>query len=70
MHDLLRYGIETVLIDDYNQIPEILKEVKKISKCNNIFISGAAQEYGAAWEKTAPIFIKKLVSNIYKKIIK
>ena len=29
MHDLLRYGIETVLIDDYNQIPEILKEVKK-----------------------------------------
>ena len=28
MHDLLRYGIETVLIDDYNQIPEILKEVK------------------------------------------
>lgn len=67
MHDLLRYGIETVLIDDYNQIPEILKEVKKISKCNNIFISGAAQEYGAAWEKTAPIFIKKLVSNIYKK---
>ena len=34
MHDLLRYGIETVLIDDYNQIPEILKEVKKISKCN------------------------------------
>lgn len=63
MHDLLRYGIETVLIDDYNQIPEILKEVKKISKCNNIFISGAAQEYGAAWEKTAPIFIKKLVSK-------
>lgn len=67
IHDLLRYGIETVLVDDYSEIPEILRGVKKISKCNNIFISGAAHEYGAAWEKTAPTLIRELVSTLYEK---
>lgn len=67
IHDMLRYGIETVLIDDYNEIPVILKDIKKMTKCNNIFISGAAHEYGSAWENTAPMFIKKLISALYKK---
>ncbi len=67
MHDMLRYGIETILIDDYNEIPNILNDIKKMCKCNNIFISGAAHEYGDEWEKTAPIFINKLISTLYKK---
>lgn len=66
IHDLLRYGIETVLIDDYEQIPVILSEVKRITKCNNIFISGAAHEYGEAWVKTGPMFIRNLAKALYK----
>lgn len=67
MHDMLRYGIETILIDDYSEISNILKDIKKMTKCNNIFISGAAHEYGDIWEKTAPMFIKELISTLYKK---
>lgn len=65
IHDLKRYGIEAVLIDNYNEIPSILGDVKKESKCNTIFISGAAHEYGIHWEKTAPLFIKNLVKELY-----
>ena len=67
IHDLKRYGIETVLIDSYDQIPAIFKEIKTASKCKNIFISGAAHEYGKDWETTAPLFIKKLVSSLCQK---
>ena len=67
INDLKRYGIETVLIDDYADIPNILYEIKQMSKCNSIFISGAAYEYGADWEDTAQPFIRKLASELYKK---
>lgn len=66
IHDLKRYGIEAVLIDSYNEIPNILKDVQKAAKCNNIFISGAAHEYGEAWESSAPLFIKNLVKELYR----
>lgn len=42
------------------KFPEILKEVKKISKCNNIFISGAAQEYGAGVGKDSTYLYKEI----------
>lgn len=66
INDLKRYGIETVLIDSYNQIPTILSKIKRSTKCKNIFISGSAQEYGPAWEKTAPTFIRSLASQLCK----
>lgn len=53
IHDLMRYGIEAVLIDNYVQIPHILSDIQRETKCNSIFISGAAHEYGTAWEYTA-----------------
>ena len=67
IHDLRRYGIETVLIDSYDQIPIILQQIKTAVKCKNIFISGAAHEYGKEWAETAPLFIKSLVSELCKK---
>lgn len=67
IHDLMRYGIEAVLIDDYEQIPDILSDIQRETKCNSIFISGAAHEYGTAWEKTAPQFIRSLVRELYQK---
>ena len=65
IHDLKRYGIEAVIIDSYNEIPNILKDIHKESKCNTIFISGAAHEYGICWSKSAPLFIKNLVKKLY-----
>lgn len=67
IHDLMRYGIEAVLIDNYVQIPHILSDIQSETKCNSIFISGAAHEYGTAWEYTAPQFIRALVKELYQK---
>ena len=67
INDLKRYGIEAVLLDSYNEIPNILEDIQKRAKCNNIFISGAAHEYGLAWENTAPLFIRKLVEQLCHK---
>lgn len=65
IHDLRRYGIEAVLIENYEDIPFILKNVQKEVKCNNIFISSAAHEYGEKWDSVAPLFIKNLVKELY-----
>ena len=64
IHDLQRYGIEAVLIDRYSEIPVILSDIQRQAKCNCVFISGGAHEYGEAWEKTAPLFINKLVKEL------
>lgn len=67
IHDLMRYGIEAVLLNDYKQIPDILTDIQRETKCNTIFISGAAHEYGSAWKNSAPQFIRSLVRELYRK---
>ncbi|EOI7546355.1 SIR2 family protein [Enterococcus hirae] len=43
--DLRRYGIETILLDSYDEIPSILDEVNKAYLSKNIFISGSISSY-------------------------
>ncbi|MGD0088555.1 MAG: SIR2 family protein [Planctomycetota bacterium] len=45
--DLRRYGIETLLIDDYGQVTKILRELVRRANLTNVLISGSAHEYGA-----------------------
>ncbi|WP_313190926.1 SIR2 family protein [Sphingobacterium sp.] len=45
IENLLRYGINPILIKEYSDITIILSEVEKRVKRNNIFISGAAHQY-------------------------
>ena len=65
IHDLERYGIEAILLNSYDEITSILKDIFAGYKSNSIFISGSAQEYGETWNKTAPNFIKELVRELY-----
>ncbi|NQV38260.1 MAG: SIR2 family protein [Candidatus Marinimicrobia bacterium] len=44
--DLKRYGIQALMIDDYNEITEVLLLIQTKLRRRNIFISGAAHEYG------------------------
>jgi len=44
--DLKRYGIQALMIDDYNEITEVLQLIQTKLRRRNIFISGAAHEYG------------------------
>lgn len=49
--DLMRFNIETVLVTDYSQIPEILGEIHKRLRAKTIFIGGSAAEYGT-WSQS------------------
>ncbi len=49
--DLKRYGIQTVLLDDYSQITVILENIEKNYKLNNIFVSGSISKYDNVWTK-------------------
>ncbi len=42
VRDLLRYGIETVFVERYEEITEILRSLEMMGKRNNVFISGSA----------------------------
>lgn len=59
--NLERYSIHTLLIDDYNDIESIMKEIEQQYMAYKILISGSAVEYDKfADKKTAQDFIYKL----------
>ena len=66
INDLKRYGIQVLLIDEYEEITTILKMVEDNVKRKNIFISGSAHEYGD-WEESAAL---SLANKLSKRIIK
>lgn len=44
--DLRRFGIQTLLIEEYPDIPKILKEIQSRFLKKTIFIAGSAEEFG------------------------
>ena len=61
IENLERYGIYTLLIDEYNDIEEIVKEIEQRYMAYRIFISGSAVEYAQFMnEKDAKDFIYRL----------
>lgn len=45
INDLKRYGIQTIEIDNYNDLTNILRSVEERYKQNTVFISGSAEDY-------------------------
>lgn len=62
--DLKRYGIQALMIDDFPDIPIILKEIENRYKKKTIFISGSAEEYGNWDRNQAQSFIHLLSKTI------
>lgn len=62
--DLKRYKIKALLIDKYEDVTEILKEVERRYKKKSIFISGSAEEYGTWDTFEAQKFIHLLSKGI------
>jgi len=58
--DLARFGIQTVLVDEYKEVTELLEDLATKYKRNSIFISGAAHEYGKWAAKDALDFAHDL----------
>lgn len=65
--DLKRYGIQTIFVDDYSEITEILRELESAVLANNIFISGSADFFEGAWEKTK---VEKLAYKLANQLVK
>ncbi|MEL0537322.1 SIR2 family protein [Staphylococcus debuckii] len=49
MDDLSRYGIQTLLVDDYYEIPLILEKIYNLQLSDSIFISGSIEFYNEKW---------------------
>jgi hypothetical protein len=43
--DLHRYNIQPILVEEYNEVPELLKELNRRSHLRDIFISGSAIDF-------------------------
>ena len=66
VRDLLRFGIQAVLVDEYEDIPVILREIESRFLKKTIFISGSAEEYGA-WDKQEALnFVHSLCASLVK----
>jgi Sir2- and TIR-associating SLOG family/SIR2-like domain len=61
--DLKRFGIQTVLVEDYPAITALLQKVASQYKRRSVLVSGAAEAYGAWSKEDAESFLYKL-SNL------
>lgn len=66
VQDLLRFGIKTLLVDEYSEITDILHEIEKLYRRKTVFISGAAHEYSPYEKEKACQFVYKLSQDLVK----
>lgn len=64
VRDLKRYGINVVFVDKYDDITEILSNIRNRINRKHIFISGSAYEYGTFGQKKLENFVYKLSNTL------
>lgn len=64
INDLKRYGIKSLVINDYSEITAILSEIENGYKKKTIFISGSAETYEPFDKNEAIGFVHNLAKNI------
>lgn len=62
--DLKRFGIQTILINEYKDITGLLRKIAANYKRSSIFISGAAEEFG----NLSPIDARSFIHDLSKQI--
>lgn len=68
INDLSRYGIQAVLLEEYSQITEILREIEESYNLNNIFISASFSVPVGGWTyENALNFAHNLSKALVKK---
>lgn len=64
INDLKRYKIKALVVEEYTDITEILKEIERRFRKKTVFISGSAEEYGLWNRQEAQGFIHSLSKSI------
>ncbi|QNB47789.1 hypothetical protein BR63_16830 [Thermanaerosceptrum fracticalcis] len=67
INDLKRFSINTILVDEYQEITSILRMIEDSFRKNSIFISGSAEDYGAMSEDTAKELLHGLSNELVKR---
>jgi hypothetical protein len=67
IRDLERYNIRAVMVDRYEDVTDILKQVESRHKNRTIFVSGAAHDYGRYSSAEALDFVHRLSSELVAK---
>lgn len=68
IEDLKRYGIQAILIENYDKITEILKKIEENINKRKIFVSGSATEFTEPWNKEkAEDLVYSLAQTLIKK---
>lgn len=65
--NLKEYGIQTVLVDSYEEITDILRDVARVWRLKNVFISGSAESFSGDWTKvSAERFAGRLAGELVR----
>ncbi|MGP3220534.1 SIR2 family protein, partial [Serratia bockelmannii] len=67
INDLRRYGIQTLLVDDYRQITDLLYAIETQFKKSTVFISGSADNYQPYAREESIQFIHRLARLLIHK---
>lgn len=67
VEDLKRFGIQTLMIDEYADIPRILEAIEVRYRKKTVFISGSAEVFDPWRKEDAQQFIHKLSAALVKK---
>lgn len=62
--DLKRFGVQTVLVDEYSDIENLLNAVATRYRRKSVFISGAAYDFGACNQNDAESFLHSLANKL------
>lgn len=65
--DLARYGIQTVFVNDYAEITDVLREVEIAVLANNVYISGSTDFYSTEWTKAR---VEDLAGKLANQLVK
>jgi len=65
--DLLRYGIQTIWVDEYHQIPDLLRALEAYVTRRGVFISGAAHDPAPLGQERLSDLSQQLGAEIIRK---
>lgn len=66
INDLKRFGVQTLLVDEYSDITAILKQIENRFQRKTVLISGSAHEYGSWGVDKAEAFVRSLSHVLIK----
>lgn len=64
IENLKKFGLQSVLVDDYKDIPSLLQNIEKELNMNNVFISGSYCDNYSEWNKDKIEELASLLSYI------